>query len=409
MKQIKSLLLTALLLVLAGSYEAKAQFPASCGLTSAQLSQYEDIVRYHFNGLYYTHISTPQPITDPLIYTDLFYFEKKVDTCAAALYLAKQMVANVPAANNIFEAAISSTSQKFEGECYFIPQGASWETNLFNNQFPTGEPLIDSLHTYFGLTSVSQLWSTTLEFTKLPNLVALDSMFRQHNIISFAEDLLSPVCLGFCCVYKPDISYMDITPLGVDLMFLDVDCQGPGAVYYDTLEMNVDYNCLTVINSIKLDLDDVSFNAEVNQSNVDLVWNQTATEGVELIRYSDKDPAGKVIYTNPKSPEGKYTDVNLEPGPYHYVLNGLENGESKQLSEVDVHIKSQQNKVYLAKGVLYINNPSTPESTVEIYDAQGRLMYKANTSDEITEIDFSSYTPGVYLVHIDGGTYKILK
>ncbi len=95
-----------------------------------------------------------------------------------------------------------------------------------------------------------------------------------------------------------------------------------------------------------------------------------------------------------------YNNITVDMGAYESSYTGEETGISSD-------IKTNSFTIYptLATDYIYIESDQIEEPFVKVYSLVGQLMYNGNTN----KINVSGFENGIYIIQIEGKTYKFLK
>jgi hypothetical protein len=81
----------------------------------------------------------------------------------------------------------------------------------------------------------------------------------------------------------------------------------------------------------------------------------------------------------------------------------LDNSEWREVSpnRVDVYPVPSDDRLFIES-----NSIAHPAPQLTIYDSNGRLMYKKNVSNELTEVDLAGFSKGLYMLEYRQGNTR---
>ncbi len=138
------------------------------------------------------------------------------------------------------------------------------------------------------------------------------------------------------------------------------------------------------------------------------VYDGTSTSSTLIGEYCDNNPISEVTATNT---DGALTFVFSSDGS---VQQDGWNATIECVTDTTVNIVpvNQGVKVYPNPTTSIVNvnlsNVKSNNADIEIYSANGKMIYKKSTSDNNTQIDLSSYNKGIYMIKVISKDYIYL-
>ncbi len=396
-----------------------AQYPSNCNLSQQQIDSFKQQVNYLINRDNLETVPIGSNYSNPAIFTDLFFVHDNTDSLSAGLYKVYQMVRFTPAHLNVFEAAMQGQLGRLYDHFAIsnLDTNTTWVNNLIYSQFPTGETLIDSLNTYFGLSvmNVNHLSATNCEvdvqLATMPNLIALDSLRKVHgftNSATFPTEFIPNTNTSFCGIYWDGIKSYSINSNGINILLEKVDCAYPN-VSFDTLDVSVDYSCNTVLNSFtsSLNLGEVTFDYQIQGRDVYLNWEQNHSPEMIIKRINTNSNQSEELFTSTQGNTGNFIDRNVPSGMYVYYLQSIEQGQAKNLKSIKVTLDDDQASIYIADNVLFVNVSEEGSHNLSIYDTQGRRIQTKAFKQRQASFSTENLITGIYLVELDNTMHRI--
>lgn len=146
----------------------------------------------------------------------------------------------------------------------------------------------------------------------------------------------------------------------------------------------------------------------LNAGFIDEVWNETSTECKIAILTPENCQAGKyTAYVTFRDETGQ------ETAPIGFTFSVRDKEFAIDEEEMENSLKRRETGIYpnpiREQANITFNNSNQEKHNIRIINEMGATLFNASFEGEETSIDCSTYTPGRYIIRVDGTTFKVIK
>ncbi|MES2592983.1 MAG: T9SS type A sorting domain-containing protein [Bacteroidota bacterium] len=175
----------------------------------------------------------------------------------------------------------------------------------------------------------------------------------------------------------------------------------------------------------------VELRAEKNENNIDISWNNSGdltTEYFIIERSIDEEnfiPVGFVMQDSIAANRYIFSDKqinqtdSLYPKLFYRINQTDYDGRASYSSSISVSLKEKEEFEHTIFGMypnpaknsftIFASETNNLKYTFSVYDEVGKKVFESAITDNLSKIDISNYSPGIYLVIINSGNKTVFQ